>query len=76
MRAKGFILTIVICSIISWFISGYFAKSYKKDEVKRFNVIYTQGSDFTKEYIIIRDSETQLEYLLIKKGYGAGVIKL
>ena len=43
----------------------------KKDD--RFQVTYTQGSEFTISAQVWVDRETGVNYLFMKSGYGAGL---
>ena len=42
----------------------------------RFVIVYEQGSDFNKYFAIIEDIETEIQYIVVKMGFGAGIIKL
>ena len=40
---------------------------------KRFEKVYSQGSDFNKYVEIFVDTQTGVNYLWCKSGYGAGL---
>lgn len=42
----------------------------------RFEIIHTEGSEFTALNMIIKDKETGVNYLFVKAGYGAGLTPL
>ena len=43
---------------------------------KRFEKVYSQGSDFNKYVEIFVDTQTGVNYLWCKSGYGAGLTVL
>ena len=43
---------------------------------KRFEVEMFEGSAFTNHFTVIVDSQTGVNYLLVKSGYGAGLTPL
>ena len=47
-----------------------------KNEDKRFEVIYQQGSALTEMTLILRDKETGAEYLFVQCGYAGGLTPL
>ena len=47
-----------------------------KNEDKRFEVIYQQGSALTEMTLILRDRETGAEYLFVQCGYAGGLTPL
>ena len=47
-----------------------------KNEDKRFEAIYQQGSALTEMTLILRDRETGAEYLFVQCGYAGGLTPL
>ena len=47
-----------------------------KNEDKRFEVIYQQGSALTEMTLILRDRETGAEYLFVQSGSAGGLTPL
>ena len=43
---------------------------------KRFEKVYSQGTDLTKYVEVFVDKQTGVNYLLFKSGYGAGLTVL
>ena len=63
---------IILILIVFCFLSC----SSSTNDGNRFQVVYSQGSDFTVLVRIIKDTKTGIDYLMIKKGFGCGLTAL
>lgn len=48
----------------------------KQKPSDRFKEVYVQGDTFNRPKIIIEDTKTGVQYLLVKTSYGGGLTKL
>ena len=75
MKKVFFILLLVMALLLV-------GRGAKKDqdatskEPSRFEVVYSENPDLISSISIIRDTETGVDYLFVKSGYGAGLTPL
>ncbi len=78
--AKIFLISCIIAIVVILIMVGCSNESYKADVVQdnnRFQTVYRQNYDANSGCIyIIVDKETNVKYMLVRNGYGAGLTKL
>ena len=78
--AKIFLISCIIAIVVILIMVGCTNEPYKADVVQdnnRFQTVYRQNFDVSagRIYIIV-DKETNVKYMYLKNGYGAGLTKL